>query len=115
MSKTIAIVLSGGKGKRMASDISKQYMLLDGKPILFYTLQSFDKSNVDEVLLVVGKGDEEYVRKEIVDKYNIKKVTNMVAGGKERYNSVYNALSFIEDNYKANEDTYVLVHDGARP
>lgn len=115
MSKTIAIVLSGGKGKRMASDISKQYMLLDGKPILFYTLQSFDKSNIDEVLLVVGEGDEEYVRKEIVDKYNIKKVTSMVAGGKERYNSVYNALSFIEDNYKANEDTYVLVHDGARP
>lgn len=115
MCKTIAIVLSGGKGKRMASNISKQYMLLDGKPILYYTLHSFDKSNVDEVVLVVGEDDEEYVRKEIVNKYNIKKVTNMVVGGKERYNSVYNALSFIEENYKSKEDIYVLVHDGARP
>lgn len=115
MCKTIAIVLSGGKGKRMASDISKQYMLLDGKPILFYALQSFDKSNVDEVILVVGQGDEEYVKKEIIDKYSINKVTKIVQGGKERYNSVYNALLHIKDNYESKNEIYVLVHDGARP
>lgn len=115
MSRAIAVVLSGGKGRRMASEISKQYMLLDKKPILFYSLSSFDKSNIDEVILVVGQGDEKYVRREIVEKYNIQKVSHIIIGGKERYNSVYNALCYIDEKYVLREDTYILVHDGARP
>lgn len=107
--KTVAIVLSGGKGKRMGTSVSKQYLLLEDKPILYYSLKAFDNSNIDEIIIVAGKDDIEFVTTQIVNKYNIKKVTKFVAGGKERYNSVYNGLCSIDD---AN---YVLIHDGARP
>ena len=69
--KVVAIVLSGGKGKRMGTTTSKQYLLLDGKPILYYSLKAFDESDVDEIVLVVGKEDFEFVKEEIVNKYQI--------------------------------------------
>lgn len=108
--KVYAIILSGGKGKRMGSSVSKQYMLLQERPILYYSLDSFEKSNVDEVILVVGKDDKDFVRKEIVEKYNFKKVDVITEGGAERYNSVFNGLNAIDD-----KEGYVLIHDGARP
>ena len=104
-----AICLAAGRGKRMESDIQKQYMLLDGKPLLYYSLISFQTSLVEEIILVVGEGEEEYCKKEIVDKYGITKVKTIIAGGKERYHSVYYGLSALK-----NAD-YVLIHDGARP
>ena len=52
--KIYAIILSGGRGKRMGSSISKQYMMLNDRPILYYSLDSFEKSDVDEVVVVVG-------------------------------------------------------------
>lgn len=108
MSKTVAIVLSGGSGKRMKMDIPKQYMEVHGHPLISYTLQAFEKSSVDEVLLVTAAGEEEFCRKNIVEKYRFQKVTHIVAGGKERYDSVYNGLKRLRDC------DYVLVHDGAR-
>lgn len=114
--KIYAIILSGGKGKRMGSSISKQYMMLNDRPILYYSLDSFEKSDVDEVVVVVGKNDKEYVKSEIVDKYNFKKVKIITEGGAERYNSVYNGLMAIDDQMNVNiNNTYVLIHDGARP
>lgn len=109
MDKITAIVLSAGKGSRMNSDIPKQYMLLDDKPVIYYSLKAFEDSAVTEIILVTGKGDAEYCQNEIVQKYNIKKVTAIVEGGKERYDSVYNGLE------AANDPDYVLIHDGARP
>lgn len=107
--KVTAIVLAAGKGSRMNSDIPKQYLTLLGKPVLFYSLQAFAESDVDEIILVTGSGEEEYCQKEIVEKYHIKKVMNIVEGGKERYHSVWRGL-------RATEETgYVLIHDGARP
>lgn len=109
MSKFTAIVLSAGKGRRMNSVIPKQYMNLYGMPVLVHSLKAFEKSDVDEIVIVCGTGDEEFVRTEIVEKYRIGKVTHIVEGGKERFNSVHNGL-------KACEGTdYVLIHDGARP
>lgn len=115
--KTIAIVLSGGKGKRMGTTVSKQYLMLKNRPILSYALENFEKSNIDEIILVVGSGDKEFVQHEIVNKYNIKKVKAIVEGGNERYNSVYNALVYIDRRMSevSLDNTYVLVHDGARP
>lgn len=115
--RTIAIVLSGGKGKRMGTTVSKQYLMLKNRPILSYALESFEKSNIDEIILVVGSGDKEFVQHEIVNKYNIKKVKAIVEGGNERYNSVYNALVYIDRMMSEVplDNTYVLVHDGARP
>lgn len=107
--KTAAIILSAGKGTRMKTDISKQYISVNGYPVLYYSLKAFEESNVDEIIIVVGKDDIGYVKKEIVDKYSVKKVKNIVAGGKERYNSVINGLEEVADCEN------VLVHDGARP
>ena len=109
MCKFTAIVLSGGTGKRMNSDIPKQYMMLKDKPVLAHSLLAFEKSPVDDVVIVCGAGDEEYIIKEFVEKYGLTKVSAVCAGGAERFNSVYNGL-------KACTDTdYVLIHDGARP
>ena len=109
MSKFTAIVLSGGIGKRMNSDIPKQYMMLKDKPVLAHSLLAFEQSPVDDIVIVCGAGDEEYITKEFVEKYGLSKVSAVCEGGAERYNSVYNGL-------KACKDTdYVLIHDGARP
>lgn len=107
MSKYTAIVLAGGSGKRMGQDTPKQYLPLAGKPLLYYPLRAFEQSRVDEIVLVVAAGDEEYCRREFVERYHLTKVTAIVAGGAERYDSVYNGL------LQASGD-YVLVHDGAR-
>lgn len=107
--KVTAIVLAGGKGSRMHSETPKQYLPLLGKPVLFYSLSAFEQSAVDEIILVTAAGEEDYCKKEIVDKYGIKKVTAVVAGGKERYHSVHRGL------LKAQGAEYVLIHDGARP
>lgn len=107
--KTVAIVLAAGRGKRMQTDVAKQYLLIQDRPVLFYTLKAFEKSPVDEVVLVTASEEIEYCRDEIVERYGFSKVKQIVAGGKERYHSVYQGLCAIE------ECDYVLVHDGARP
>lgn len=107
--KVTAIVLAAGKGSRMNSDTPKQYLTLLGKPVLFYSLQAFDASDVDNIVLVTGRGEQEYCKKEIIEKYHIKKVTHIVEGGAERYHSVWHGLTAAKDA------AYVLVHDGARP
>ena len=123
--KYAAIVLAAGSGKRMNSQVHKQYLIIQDRPVLYYSLKEFQDSAVDEIVLVVGKGEEEFCRREIVDKYGISKVkaiveggkeryhftkvTKVIAGGKERYDSVYQGLLACENS------DYVLIHDGARP
>ena len=85
----VAIVLAAGKGSRMKSDIPKQYLILNGKPVLYYALRAFEDSFVDEIVLVTGAGQETYCKQEIVKKYGFQKVTYVIEGGKERYDSVY--------------------------
>lgn len=107
--RVVAIVLSAGKGKRMGTDVAKQYLLIKEKPILYYTLKAFEESNIDEVYLVVAPGEETVVTAEIIKKYDLKKVVQVIAGGENRYDSVYEGLRSI------NDVDYVLIHDGARP
>lgn len=107
--RSTAIVLAAGMGSRMKSKVAKQYMMLAGKPVLFYSLAAFERSEVDDIILVVGKAEEEYCKREIVDRYGITKVRAIVPGGSERYLSVINGLKEIADA------DYVFVHDGARP
>ena len=65
--KCTAIVLSAGQGTRMGTAIQKQYIEISGKPIIFYTLDAFQKSAIiDDIVLVVGEGQENWVRDEIV-------------------------------------------------
>ena len=109
MTRNTAIVLSGGSGSRMGAGKPKQYMELGGKPLICHCLQTFEDSFIDGTVLVVRQGDEEYCRKEIVEKYGYKKIKEIVPGGRERYDSVYNGLK------AAGECDYVFIHDGARP
>lgn len=108
--KTAAVVLAAGKGKRMNSDIPKQYMLLRDKPVLYYSLKVFQESFVDEIVLVAEKGEEEFCRKEIIEKYGFTKVKHIAAGGTERYFSVANGLEAVSQDCD-----YIYIHDGARP
>jgi 2-C-methyl-D-erythritol 4-phosphate cytidylyltransferase len=104
-----AVVLAAGKGTRMESSVHKQYMELEGKPLIYYALKTFEESEVEKVILVTGKGEMDYCQKEIVEKYGFSKVTAVVEGGKERYHSVFAGLK------AAKGCEYVLIHDGARP
>lgn len=106
--KSVAILLAAGSGKRMNADVKKQYIELAGKPVIYYALKEFEESFIDEVIMVVSPGDEEYCKKEIVDYYGFNKVKKIVPGGKERYDSVWNGIKAIE------ECDYVFIHDGAR-
>ena len=109
MGKIIAIVLAAGRGKRMQSEVAKQYLLVRNKPVLYYSLKAFQDSIADEIILVTAESEITYCKEEIVDKYAITKVSQIVAGGKERYHSVYNGLKACKDA------EVVLIHDGARP
>lgn len=107
--KCAAVVLAGGRGKRMNTDTAKQYLLLSGKPILYYSLKAFEDSFIDEIILVTGKGEISYCQTEIVEKYGFSKVSRIVEGGRERYHSVAAGLNAVSDC------DYVFIHDGARP
>lgn len=104
--KNVAIVLAGGNGSRMKSNVPKQYMEIEGRTVLFYSLKQFqDCSFINEIVLVARKEDVE----ECKEKYSFPKITHVVPGGSERYESVMNGLECIK------EDGYVFIHDGARP
>lgn len=107
--RTAAIILAAGQGKRMQSNIPKQYLKLKDRPLITYALEVFEDSFIDEIILVVGKGEIKYCKKEIIEKYKFKKVVEIIEGGKERYHSVYEGIKRLK-----NID-YVYIHDGARP
>ncbi len=110
-----AVVLAAGQGKRMGTKIQKQYLHILGKPVVYYALKAFqDSPQVDEIILVTGKDEIVFCREEIVSLFGLSKVTAVIAGGRERYDSVEGALKVVAGNPKA-RDGYVMIHDGARP
>lgn len=107
--RTAAIILAAGKGRRMGTEVSKQFLELGGKPLIYYAMKAFEQSTVEQIVLVTGREEIEYCREEIVNRYDFRKVTAVTEGGAERYHSVYAGLKAV----KACD--YVLIHDGARP
>lgn len=110
MGQVGVVVVAAGKGKRMGTAVSKQHLLLSGKPVLVHTLEAFEAMElVDSVILVIGAGDEglcgEYVRQ-----YGLNKVDAVLTGGAERQASVYLGLQALDPDIE-----WVLVHDGVRP
>ena len=109
MKKAKAIVLAAGQGKRMGSVVPKQFLELDGKPLLYYSLECFEQSDlISEIILVTGKDAIPFCWR-MVDHFGFKKVKYVVPGGKERYDSVYEGLK------TCGECDIVFIHDGARP
>lgn len=105
-----AIIMAAGRGKRMKADINKQFIHLKDKPILSYTVDKFqENSSIDEIIIVASPDEIDFCRSEIVYKYRFTKVRKVIAGGKERQNSVLNGLM------SAKGSDIVLIHDGARP
>ena len=111
----IAVVLAAGTGSRMHSSVAKQFMELQGKPLIFYALKAMEESEViDTCILVTGEAHISYVKREIVEKYGFQKVQAVIAGGEERYASVACAMRYIRETMKGSEGV-VFIHDGARP
>lgn len=106
--KKIALIVAGGKGSRMNSDIPKQFLLLKNKPVLYYTISAFLDAyeNIDIILVLpeehIGKGQE------IIDGYFDNSRFSICAGGRTRFHSVQKGLGLIR------EESIVFVHDGVR-
>lgn len=111
----------------MGTAVQKQYIELNGKPVIYYTLKAFQDSEIiDDIILVVGEGQERFARDEIVEKYQFTKVTAIVPGGAERYDSVWQGLKAVREQMSdrkqqidpaenlTREESYVFIHDGAR-
>ena len=106
-----AIILAGGKGKRMGSAISKQFIDIKGKPIIYYTLKKFSENKkIDNIIVVLPEDEVKYFKENILKKYELR-INKIVIGGKERQDSVYNALKSLKNS----STDIVLIHDGARP
>ncbi|OOB77619.1 MAG: 2-C-methyl-D-erythritol 4-phosphate cytidylyltransferase [Epulopiscium sp. Nuni2H_MBin003] len=104
-----AIIVAGGKGRRLDGNTKKQYLKLDSKYVLTHTIEKFQSSNmVHEIIVVCPEEDIDFVREEICNTFN--KVKSVIAGGAERQDSVYNALKILGEHI-----TKVLIHDGVRP
>ena len=105
-----AVIVAAGKGKRMGTEISKQFLPLGGKEILAQTVQKFEKAkNIRDIILVTGADSLQDVQ-EMAQEYGWEKIVSIVAGGKERQDSVWNGLQQV-----AADTEIILIHDGVRP
>jgi len=109
-----AVIVAAGSGLRFKNKIPKPYLLLSGKPLLWYSLYSFQRSeNVKKIFVVISEKDimlAEKIKKKFFK--NISKLENFIIGGNERQNSVFNALKVIS---KINSTDFAAIHDAARP
>ena len=110
--KIIGMILSGGSGQRFGSEIPKQYLDINGRPVISYAAEAFQKSMADEIIIVAGAGYTDRCT-QIAEEGNYSKVTAVIEGGSERYYSVLKGLEYLMK--KNDEDCVVLIHDGARP
>ncbi len=109
--QTVVIIPAGGAGRRLSAEIAKQYLQMENLPVLVHTLRVFEQTAIiNEIILVVPESDIEFVRKELIIKNDLKKVTKIVGGGAKRQDSVKNGLAAID-----NQCDIALVHDGVRP
>lgn len=107
----VTIIAAAGRGKRMASPTSKQFLLLAGKPVLAHTLEAFEAATLVDAVIIVGKSkDIAFCKEKIVKKFGFKKIIEYVIGGRRRQDSVANALKALPP-----ETDMVIVHDAARP
>ena len=116
-----AIILAGGKGSRMKSDIPKQFLKLNDIPMICYSIETFEANdNIDRIVVVTSADYIGYMEK-IIRSQGYKKIIAVVEGGRERYDSVYSGLNCIREKVneaqqgRQKDKNYVFIHDGARP
>lgn len=117
---TYGVILAAGSGSRMKTKQKKQFISINNKPILNYSLEKFFKIKCfDVIILVINPSDKNSkIIKNIINKYCKESAKNkfyIITGGRERYDSVYNSLCFIEQVYGINKSDKILIHDSARP
>lgn len=112
--KKVALIFAGGTGERMKTkSIPKQFLIIHSKPIIIHTLEVFEKTqSIDAIVIVMLKDKIEYTR-ELTQKFDIKKVVDVVEGGQTGQESIYNGLNKIHEKFGG--DCVVLIHDGVRP
>ncbi len=110
----IAVIFAGGVGKRMGqTDKPKQFIEIEGKPIIIHTLEIFEKNkNIDKIVIASLKEWIEYLQ-ELIEKYSIKKVEKIVPGGETGQMSIFAGVKAAKELYP--EDSIVLLNDGVRP
>lgn len=109
----IAIIFAGGSGVRMGAGVPKQFLEINGKPIIIHTLQLFQyHDQIDKIYISVLKDYVSYMN-ELVEEYHLKKVSAVIPGGETAQDSIYNALKKAESENP--DDSIVLLHDGVRP
>ena len=114
MASAAAVIVAGGRGIRMASDVRKQYLILGDRPILAHTIQPFyTTAAIKRIILVVPTSDRDDCRRRIVERYGFSDKVVMADGGSDRQASVYSGLLAAE-RLGGDEDP-VLIHDGVRP
>ena len=109
--KTFAIIPAGGKGKRGGTETPKQYLKFQGKELIVYTLEVFQKNDLVDEIIIAAETPYFSILNKIKKDYNLTKISQVIEGGEERQDSVYNALKSI----KSNDDDLIAVHDAARP
>jgi 2-C-methyl-D-erythritol 4-phosphate cytidylyltransferase len=111
--KNYVILLAGGVGKRMGVDIPKQFIEVEGKPIIVYSIENFQKNDqVEKIVVVCVKDWIDEVQK-LVEKYCLTKVEWIIEGGNTGHDSIRNGVFFLKD--KIEPDDYIIVHDAVRP
>jgi 2-C-methyl-D-erythritol 4-phosphate cytidylyltransferase len=111
--KVAAIIPAAGVGRRMQQNLPKQYLTLGGKPILANTLAVFENlPEITEITVVAQPAALDFCQNQVISPFGFKKVLRLVPGGKERQDSVYNALKVL---HRQNDWDLILVHDGVRP
>lgn len=111
--KNVAIIIAGGKGSRMGQDIPKQFINVYDKPVLIYTLESFERHpEIDEIEVVCIDGWHDILRA-YAKQFNITKLKYIVSGGETGQESIRNGVYNLED--KVSSDDNIIIHDGIRP
>lgn len=108
--KKYALILAGGVGARMDSDVPKQFLSVDGEMILARVLRKFEKHPLIDHIVLVMHGDYMEEGERLAKELNISKLLKIISGGSTRKQSSFNAVAALPD-----EESYVLIHDAARP
>lgn len=113
--KNFVLIAAGGTGSRMGEQLPKQFLLLDGKPVLMHTLFQFNKAKTPAELIVILSDEMKEYWKSLCVTYNFSIPHTLVSSGDSRFQSVKNGLDFIRNSFAENAIGLISIHDGARP